>query len=159
MRPTLVVATANRQAFVDGHREAGRDDRLVIVDNRTAAFAWLHEHLQDGDIAILENDLPDLYERSAGVFWPASQKAGAMSDVQATNVRPTIAVLFGGRSLEHDVSVVKRPADSARHRSHAGSRRCRSTSTRYLRWWTGDDLWHNENFKDLADPTARGSSK
>lgn len=74
---TVVVANANRQAFIDGHREAGRDDRLVIVDNRSAAFAWLHEHLQDGDIAILENDLPDLYERSAGVYWPASQKGGA----------------------------------------------------------------------------------
>jgi len=74
---TVVVANANRQAFVEGHRDAGRDDRLVVVDNRTEAFAWLNEHLQDGDIVILENDLPDLYERSAGVFWPASQKAGA----------------------------------------------------------------------------------
>ena len=74
---TVVVANANRQAFVEGHCEAGREGRLVVVDNRTDAFAWLHEHLQDGDIVILENDLPDLYERSAGVFWPASQKAAA----------------------------------------------------------------------------------
>lgn len=67
---TLVVSEANRAAYVDGHREAGREERLVVVANRTEAFRWLHEHLHDGDVAILENDLPDLYERSAGVFWP-----------------------------------------------------------------------------------------
>jgi len=25
--------------------------------------------VREGDAVILENDLPDLYERSAGVFW------------------------------------------------------------------------------------------
>ncbi|MEQ1909794.1 MAG: UDP-N-acetylmuramoyl-tripeptide--D-alanyl-D-alanine ligase [Vicinamibacterales bacterium] len=74
---TVVVAEANRAAFIDGHREAGRDDRLVVVSNRTDAFKWLHEHLHEGDIVILENDLPDLYEQSAGVFWPARQKRPA----------------------------------------------------------------------------------
>jgi UDP-N-acetylmuramoyl-tripeptide--D-alanyl-D-alanine ligase len=68
---TVVVSDTNRAAFVDGHRDAGRDDRLVTVANRTEAFRWLHEQLHDGDVVILENDLPDLYERSAGVFWPA----------------------------------------------------------------------------------------
>jgi UDP-N-acetylmuramoyl-tripeptide--D-alanyl-D-alanine ligase len=66
---TLVVSDTNRDAFVAGHQDAGRPDRLVQVENRTAAFAWLREHAKDGDIVILENDLPDLYERSAGVFW------------------------------------------------------------------------------------------
>jgi UDP-N-acetylmuramoyl-tripeptide--D-alanyl-D-alanine ligase len=69
---TVVVSDTNRAAFVDGHREAGREDRLVCVANRAEAFRWLHEQLHDGDIVILENDLPDLYERSAGVFWPAA---------------------------------------------------------------------------------------
>ncbi|MBS1819412.1 MAG: UDP-N-acetylmuramoyl-tripeptide--D-alanyl-D-alanine ligase [Acidobacteria bacterium] len=69
---TVVVSEINRVAFVEGHREAGREDRLVAVPNRTEAFRWLHEHLQDGDLVILENDLPDLYERTDGVFWPAS---------------------------------------------------------------------------------------
>ena len=32
-------------------------------------FAGCASTLQDGDAVILENDLPDLYERSAGVFW------------------------------------------------------------------------------------------
>lgn len=74
---TLVVSDTNRQAFVEGHREAGRDDRLVPVSNRTEAFRWLHEHLREGDVVILENDLPDLYERTAGVFWPASAQGKA----------------------------------------------------------------------------------
>ncbi len=74
---TLVVSETNRAAYVDGHRDAGREDRLVVVANRTEAFRWLHEHLHDGDVAILENDLPDLYERSAGVFWPEREKGRA----------------------------------------------------------------------------------
>ena len=58
------------QSLIHGARP---EDRLVAVANRTDAFRWLHEHLHDGDVVILENDLPDLYERSAGVFWPARQ--------------------------------------------------------------------------------------
>ena len=69
---TLVVAETNREAFVAGHREAGREDRLLPVSGRTAAFRWLNENLKSGDAVILENDLPDLYEKSAGVFWKAS---------------------------------------------------------------------------------------
>jgi UDP-N-acetylmuramoyl-tripeptide--D-alanyl-D-alanine ligase len=72
---TVVVSDTNRAAFIEGHRDAGKDERLVAVGNRTEAFRWLHEHLQDGDVVILENDLPDLYERSAGVFWPAGRTA------------------------------------------------------------------------------------
>jgi UDP-N-acetylmuramoyl-tripeptide--D-alanyl-D-alanine ligase len=70
---TVVVAETNRPAFVEGHREAGFEERLIAVANRAEAFRWLHEHLRDGDVVILENDLPDLYERSAGVFWPAGR--------------------------------------------------------------------------------------
>ena len=66
---TLVVADTNREAFVAGHRDAGREDRLVCVAGRTEAFRWLNETVRTGDAVVLENDLPDLYERSAGVFW------------------------------------------------------------------------------------------
>jgi D-alanine-D-alanine ligase len=58
----------------------------------------------------------------------------------------TVGVLFGGRSLEHDVSVVSglqvlHALDPARFTAvpiyidHA------------LRWWIGDDLWHTDRFK------------
>ena len=72
---TLIVADTNREAFIAGHREEGREARLVMVANRAEAFRWLRETVKDGDAIILENDLPDLYEHSAGVFW----KAGAAS--------------------------------------------------------------------------------
>jgi UDP-N-acetylmuramoyl-tripeptide--D-alanyl-D-alanine ligase len=70
---TLIVADTNREAFVAGHRDEGREARLVPVSNRAEAFRWLRETLKDGDAIILENDLPDLYERSAGVFWKAGE--------------------------------------------------------------------------------------
>ena len=69
---TLIVADANRAAFVSGHRDAGREAALVPVPNRHEAFRWLRETVKEGDAVILENDLPDLYERTAGVFWKES---------------------------------------------------------------------------------------
>ncbi len=70
---TLVVADTNRDAFIAGHRDAGREARLVVVPNRTEAFRWLRETTKEGDAVILENDLPDLYEHTAGVFWKAGR--------------------------------------------------------------------------------------
>jgi UDP-N-acetylmuramoyl-tripeptide--D-alanyl-D-alanine ligase len=66
---TLVVTATNRAAFVAGHRDAGRDGRIVPVPGRTEAFRWLRETLADGDLVILENDLPDLYERRTRLFF------------------------------------------------------------------------------------------
>jgi UDP-N-acetylmuramoyl-tripeptide--D-alanyl-D-alanine ligase len=66
---TVVVSDTNREAFAAGHKDAGREDRLVAVATRTEAFRWLNDTLEPGDIVILENDLPDLYERSEGLFW------------------------------------------------------------------------------------------
>jgi UDP-N-acetylmuramoyl-tripeptide--D-alanyl-D-alanine ligase len=68
---TLIVSGTNHAAFVDGFREAGCEDKLVAVANRTDAFTWLHAQLSDGDLVILENDLPDVYESTSGVYWPA----------------------------------------------------------------------------------------
>jgi UDP-N-acetylmuramoyl-tripeptide--D-alanyl-D-alanine ligase len=71
---TLVVAETNRDAFVAGHRDAGQEARLVAVANRTEAFRWLRERVTPGDAVILENDLPDLYEETAGIFWKESPR-------------------------------------------------------------------------------------
>jgi D-alanine-D-alanine ligase len=61
-------------------------------------------------------------------------------------VRPTIAVMFGGRSLEHDVSVV-----SGLQILHALDPEHFAPMPIYIdqatRWWIGDDLWHTEAFK------------
>jgi UDP-N-acetylmuramoyl-tripeptide--D-alanyl-D-alanine ligase len=66
---TMIVAETNREAFAAGFRDAGREARLVAVPGRADAFRWIGDHVQEGDLVILENDLPDLYERSVGLFW------------------------------------------------------------------------------------------
>jgi UDP-N-acetylmuramoyl-tripeptide--D-alanyl-D-alanine ligase len=69
---TVIVAGTNRAAFAAGHKDAGRDSRLIPVKGRTEAFRWLNDTLQAGDLVILENDLPDLYERT-GLFLARSR--------------------------------------------------------------------------------------
>jgi UDP-N-acetylmuramoyl-tripeptide--D-alanyl-D-alanine ligase len=67
---TIVVADANKEAFAAGHAERARKEaQLVSVTGRTEAFQWLRETVKPGDLVILENDLPDVYERSTRVFW------------------------------------------------------------------------------------------
>lgn len=76
---TVVVAATNREAFVKGHRDVGREEQLVTVRGRAEAFRWLKENATPGDLVILENDLPDLYEKQVGLFWPgrAGRAGGA----------------------------------------------------------------------------------
>ncbi len=80
---TVVVTDTNREAFVLGHRDAGREPRLVPVTNRDEAFRWVKEHVSSGDLVILENDLPDLYERTAGVFWKERERVPAGASAKA----------------------------------------------------------------------------
>src|ERR1044071_2115497 len=58
----------------------------------------------------------------------------------------TVAILFGGRSLEHDVSVV-----SGLQVLHAVDPAAYAPLPIYIdptnRWWSGDSLWHSESFK------------
>jgi D-alanine-D-alanine ligase len=69
-----------------------------------------------------------------------------MSRSVAPGGRRRIAVLFGGRSLEHDVSVV-----SGLQILHAIDPERFAPMPVYIdqamRWWVGDDLWHVESFK------------
>jgi len=64
------------------------------------------------------------------------------------------AVLFGGRSLEHDVSIV-----SGLQIVHAlDPARCTPLPVyidQQLRWWVGDDLWHAEAFRRGALDRSR----
>lgn len=68
--------------------------------------------------------------------------------MSAPGVTPSrvAAVLFGGRSLEHDVSIV-----SGLQIVHALDPAMCAPLPVYidqqLRWWVGDDLWHTESFK------------
>lgn len=74
---TLVVGETNRAAFVQGHRDAGHADRLVPVAGRAEAFRWIADHVAEGDLVVLENDLPDLYEHVDGFFWRGRSRPGA----------------------------------------------------------------------------------
>jgi D-alanine-D-alanine ligase len=71
-----------------------------------------------------------------------------------TGNRRTVAVLFGGRSLEHDVSIV-----SGLQVLHAVDPDRFEPMPVYidqsLRWWTGDDLWHTEAFKGGGPDRSR----
>lgn len=71
-----------------------------------------------------------------------------------TRPRRTVAVLFGGRSLEHDVSVV-----SGLQVLHAVDPGLFEPIPVYidqnLRWWTGDDLWARESFAGGGPDRAR----
>src|SRR5262249_28148477 len=70
--------------------------------------------------------------------------------------RRTVAVMFGGRSLEHDVSVV-----SGLQILHAIDPDRFAPMPIYidqsLRWWVGDDLWHNESFKGGGPNRSRAT--
>jgi D-alanine-D-alanine ligase len=65
-----------------------------------------------------------------------------------------LAVLFGGRSLEHDVSVV-----SGLQILHAIDPDLFSPMPVYIdhasRWWIGDDLWHTSAFKGGGPDRSR----
>ncbi len=66
----------------------------------------------------------------------------------------TVAVLFGGRSLEHDVSVV-----SGLQVLHALDPDACASLPIYIdhanRWWMGDDLWHSEAFRGGGPDRSR----
>jgi D-alanine-D-alanine ligase len=66
----------------------------------------------------------------------------------------TVGVLFGGRSLEHDVSIV-----SGLQILHALDPAQFNPVPIYIdhaaRWWIGEDLWHTETFKNGGPDRSR----
>jgi D-alanine-D-alanine ligase len=72
----------------------------------------------------------------------------------AAPARRTVAVLFGGRSLEHDVSIV-----SGLQVAHAlDPAHCAVLPVyidQQLRWWSGDDLWRNDAYKGGGPDRSR----
>lgn len=77
-----------------------------------------------------------------------------MSEFEMPGGRRRVAVLFGGRSLEHDVSVV-----SGLQILHALDPERFAPMPIYIdqamRWWVGDDLWHTESFKGGGPDRSR----
>ncbi len=59
----IVVGLTNREAIVEGLRRGGfPEEKLKLVESRAAAFETLNQLRQPGDVTLIENDLPDLYE-------------------------------------------------------------------------------------------------
>lgn len=59
----LVVGNTNEGALVEGLKQGGLpQERYRQLDSMQSAFSYLADCCQDGDIVLIENDLPDLYE-------------------------------------------------------------------------------------------------
>ena len=53
----VIIGATNRKALQEGAHE-GRA-RVVLVDDRAGATAWVKENTAPGDVVLFENDLPD----------------------------------------------------------------------------------------------------
>jgi UDP-N-acetylmuramoyl-tripeptide--D-alanyl-D-alanine ligase len=59
----IVVGDLNRKALVEGLKEGGMSsDNIIEVPLRDKALEILASKVQSGDLVLIENDLPDLYE-------------------------------------------------------------------------------------------------
>lgn len=58
----IFVARLNRDALIEGARDAGGIDKVVVVDSLQEATDRMKGLLKSGDVVLFENDLPDQYE-------------------------------------------------------------------------------------------------
>ncbi len=58
----LVVQAGRIPSFIRGFKETGADKTLIEVASFSEASAWLDKNRKSGDVVLLENDLPDVYE-------------------------------------------------------------------------------------------------
>jgi UDP-N-acetylmuramoyl-tripeptide--D-alanyl-D-alanine ligase len=59
----LAVAPERIGALVDAYKSATPNGEVVECSGFKAAQAWMGSNLKFGDVVLIENDLPDLYER------------------------------------------------------------------------------------------------
>lgn len=59
----LAVSPERIGALIEAYNAAGADGEVVECASFTAAQAWMGSNLRSGDVVLIENDLPDLYER------------------------------------------------------------------------------------------------
>ena len=58
----IIVLPERVRAFIDGFKMSGGDKTLIEVRSFQEASAWLDKNRQPGDVVLIENDLPDIYE-------------------------------------------------------------------------------------------------
>ena len=56
-----MVGDVNAEAIIEGLESTGFDS-ILSVKNRTEAFQYLAQDKKIGDVVLIENDLPDLFE-------------------------------------------------------------------------------------------------
>lgn len=60
----IVVRSARIPTFVEGFNQYKRADQILYeMDTFAQAQEWINDNLQDNDLILIENDLPDVYER------------------------------------------------------------------------------------------------
>ena len=59
----LAVAPERIGALIEAYKAARPDGEVVECQGFKAAQAWMGANLRSGDVVLIENDLPDLYER------------------------------------------------------------------------------------------------
>lgn len=59
----LAVAPDRIRDFIDAYKAARPDGEIIECTGFAQAQAWMGTNLRAGDVILLENDLPDLYER------------------------------------------------------------------------------------------------
>lgn len=59
----IVVSPSRIPTFIEGYEAHGNGKMLYQFETFKEAEKWLIEHKKSGDVILLENDLPDIYER------------------------------------------------------------------------------------------------
>jgi UDP-N-acetylmuramoyl-tripeptide--D-alanyl-D-alanine ligase len=57
------VAPDRIRDFIDAYKAVRPDGEIIECTGFAQAQAWMGTNLRAGDVILLENDLPDLYER------------------------------------------------------------------------------------------------
>jgi UDP-N-acetylmuramoyl-tripeptide--D-alanyl-D-alanine ligase len=60
----ILVGDLNQKSLLKGLRKTGfKEEQIILCDSREKAFKQLEQLRRDGDIILIENDLPDIYEQ------------------------------------------------------------------------------------------------
>lgn len=59
----IVVTPKRIPSFIKGFKTTGASKKLIEVNSFAEASQWVEKNKQPGDVILIENDLPDMYER------------------------------------------------------------------------------------------------
>ena len=60
----IAIQPKRIKTFIQGFNDEKRAEQtLYEMDTFAQAQEWINDNMQDGDVILIENDLPDVYER------------------------------------------------------------------------------------------------